>query len=163
MGAVHVHFAVANVVEPRPGKEGLAGGGIVRQGKGPARLERAAADEGLDDGKGAAAVVRERRLAAAAVVRGAALDREAVAAACRPGRHGAALRRVEQVVVALAGEVAAARGQGAVHVVVDVCRVGVVLGAERGRVAHLHVALGEGCHEAGEGGEGELHGGYVWM
>lgn len=156
MGAVHIHFAVADIVKPRPGKEGFAGGRVIRQRKRPASLERAPTDEGVQDCKCPAAVVRERRLAAAAVVRGAALDGEAVAAACGPGGDAAALGRVEERVVALAGEVAAAGREGAVHVVVDVCGVGVVLGAEGCRGAHLHVALGE-SEEAREGCEGEFH------
>lgn len=160
VGAVHVHFAVADVVEPGPGKDGLAGRRVVGQRKWPGRLERAAANVRLNGREGVAAVVRERDLAAAAIVRGAALDAKCVATSSAPRHDGAALRRVEQGVVALARKVGPVGGERVDHVVVNVGRVRVVLGAERRRARHLHVP-GRHRDEAQDGGQGErrkMHG-----
>lgn len=152
--AVHVHLAVANLVEPRPGKEGVTRGRIGGQGEAPFRGERAAADKGADDGEGGAGVVGQRDLARAAVVGGAALKRDAVGLAGGPVGHGPALVGVEEAVVALARVPGARVREGAVHVVVDAGGVGVVLGPEGRRGRHLHVGGGE----AREGeDEAELH------
>lgn len=89
-------------------------------------------------------------LAAAAVVSCASDDGEVVRAAGLPSGHGAALGRVVEGLVALAGVVGAVGGEGTGHVVVDGGGVLVVTGAEGGRVGHLHMGLGYG----GEQGQG---------
>lgn len=153
--AVHVHLAVANLVEPRPGKEGVAGGRVGGQGEVPFRGERAAADKGADDGEGGAGVVGQRDLARAALVGGAALERDAVGLAGGPVGHGPALVGVEQLVVALARVRGARVREGVVHVVVDAGGVGVVLGPEGRRRRHLHVGGGEA--REGEDDDAEMH------
>lgn len=155
MRAVHVHLAVANLVEPRPGKEGVARGRVGGQGEPPILGERASADKGADDGEGGAGVVGQRDLARAALVGGAALERDAVGLAGGPVGHGPALVGVEQLVVALARVRGARVREGVVHVVVDAGGVGVVLGPEGRRRRHLHVGGGEA--REGEDDEAELH------
>lgn len=167
--AVHVHLAVADVVEPGPGEDGVAAGGVLGDGEVPGGLEGAVAQVGLDDLPGGAAVVGQRGLAAAAAVGRRALDGEAVGLAGLPLGDGSASRGAEVAEEPLAGEVGAALGQRAVHAVVDLGGVRVVLGAEGGRVAHLHVSGGEGDHTEGGGGRGEresvlhLDGFWLWF
>ena len=152
--AVHVHLAVALPVEPGPGEEHLAGGRVAGQGEGVARVagDGAVADVRVDDLPGAATVVGDGGLAAAALVGGVAGDGHAVAAARGPRCDGLARGSAQELVGALAGEVIATRAQGRADVVVDVgASVGVVGGAEGGRALHLHVGVGHGSKAEGAG------------
>ena len=157
--AVHVHLAVADLVEPRPREEGLARGGVAGDLEGEGRVadDGAVADVRVDDLERLAAVEGERGLARAAVVGSAAGDGHAVRLAGSPVGDSLALRRVEEGVVALAREVAAAGAKRVLHVVVDARGVLVELGAQRRGVLHLHV----GRRQAQEGGSEDrkgLHG-----
>ena len=142
-GAVVVELAVARVVDPRPGKQNLVGArGVGGQGEGDVGVGGAGADLAEDDGEGLALVVRQRQLARAAVVRGAAHDLHRVLLARVPGGDGGARDGVVEVRErALAGE---GRGRvGAGDVGVDLAGldgVGVALVPERRRVRHVHVA-----------------------
>lgn len=80
--AVHVHFAIADEVEPSPGKQNGArrsevwDGKIIRQG------DRASSNHRLDDLEILAIVVRERKLARAPSVLCSADDGHVVLLAC---------------------------------------------------------------------------------
>lgn len=79
---------------------------------------------------------------------GAAGEGQLLRGTGRPGRYRGTLGRVEQGVVAFAGEVGAAGGERGGHAVVDVGGVGegVEFAAEGGRV---------GEHDVGGGADGE--------
>jgi hypothetical protein len=160
--AVHVHLTVANVVEPGPGEDGIAGRSIRGDSEGVGALAGggAVSDVRVDDVPGAASVVGERGLTAATAVVGTTVDGEALRRASSPLSSRLALRRTEEGVVTLAGEVVAARAQRASHAVVDVASgIGVVLGLEGSGRGHLHVGVRHG-NQAKEGGESlsSLHG-----
>lgn len=152
VGAVHVQLAVSEVVVPREGKQRTAGGRVVGQGEAPGGRERALPNVRVQDGPGAAAVVRQGDLARASVVGGGAGEGPVVRLAGLPGDDRLTLAGAEQRVVSLAGEVAAGLGQRVCHAVVDVGGEAVVAGAEWGRPDHLHVRLGNGG-EAEDGGD----------
>lgn len=108
--AIHVHFAVTNLVEPRPGKDSLAAGGVSGDGEvigGRARAGGAVTEEGVHHGPGIAFVVGQRGLAAATAVPGAAVDGEALLGAGGPIGYGLTLVGADEVDGAAAGEVAA--------------------------------------------------------
>jgi hypothetical protein len=161
-GTVHVHLAVANLVEPGPGEDGLAGGGVGGDGEVEAALalDGAVANVGVDGSEGGALVVGEGDLAAAALVGRAADDGHVVGLAGSKVGGGGTGRGAEEAVVTLAGEVTAADGGG--HVAVDVAGgVGVELGLEGSGEAHLHVGGGNGGQAGGgegDGLDGGLHG-----
>lgn len=156
-GAVHVHLAVTHVVEPSPGKESIARGCVSGDGEVPLALERAAANVRVDDLPRIALVEGERSLAAATIVSSRAGDGQALGLASLPVGYGSTLGGVIEGVVALARKVAARVAEWIRHAVVDVCGEGIELGAERRRVAHLHVGMGHGS-EAENGGNREgLH------
>jgi len=64
--AVHVHLAVANLVEPSPGKESGARWCVAGNGKVVVGSQWAGTDDALDHAKGLAVVVGKRDLAGAA-------------------------------------------------------------------------------------------------
>lgn len=88
-GTVHVHLAVARVVEPRPGEDGIAGLCFGGDGKVEAVVAAGGIDtpalDRLDHLERLAAVVRKRQLAGAAVVRRATSEAELLRASCGPG------------------------------------------------------------------------------
>ena len=144
-GAVHVHLAVADLVEPAPAKEGLTSRGVVGEGEVVAgvTLDRAVSDVRVDDGPSAATVVGQGGLAATTIVRGATGDGHAVRLTRSPGGDRLTLRSAHEVVVALAREVASITGERVGHGVVDVSGEVVELASERRRVLHLHVSGGK--------------------
>lgn len=127
--AVHVHLAVANLVEPGPGEGGLAGWEIVRDlesklsgavavwigGKVARGVGGAASDDGVDDFErallGGILVVGDAELAGATTVDGAAEEAQGLG---RAERHLGAAGRVVRTSLHLAWEVAAIAGQGRV-------------------------------------------------
>jgi len=58
-GAVHVHFAIANLVEPSPGEEGSTGRSVAGNGEVVIGSQWAATDNTLDDTESFAIIVRE--------------------------------------------------------------------------------------------------------
>ena len=133
-GAVHVHLAVAGVVEPGPGEDGIAGFGVGGDGEVEglvaARLVDAAALDRLDDLEGLSAVVRNRELAGTTFVRRAAGEAELLLAACRPGGRRRTSGSSEVLEVTLAGEVTSCSQERGGHAEVLVLRVLVQLRAE---------------------------------
>jgi hypothetical protein len=87
MGAVHVHFAVANLVEPAPGKKCLPCWGIRGNGKGVVGSQGAATLHGFNDSERLSSVVRERQLARATAVSSTAFQRHAVLLAAFVGSN----------------------------------------------------------------------------
>lgn len=144
-GAVHVHLAVANLVEPGPGEDDIARGGVRGDGEVEVGGTRggAVANVRVNDGPRAALVEGERGLAATTAVVGTTGDGHLVGSTGLVLGGGLARVGAEEGVVSLAGEVATAGGERGRHGVVDVAAgVGVGLGLEgRGR-SHFHVSLG---------------------
>lgn len=103
LGTVHVHLTVANEVEPRPSKQGLAGwcsGGDVEV---VGVLHGAATEIGVDDLEGLAVVVAEGDLAGSSFVAGVSSQSKVVLLTGLVGSNG-----LEWVLmVAFAGEVGA--------------------------------------------------------
>lgn len=110
-GAVHVHLALARLVEPCPGEDGFPALCLLwdLDFERLARAHGAGADEALDHFEGCAGVVGEGDLAGAAVVVGAGgvADAHGLDGAGGPGLDGGAFGGGEQLVVVLAGVVAA--------------------------------------------------------
>lgn len=105
VSAVHVHLAVADVVEPSPGKDGIARGGIVGESEVPVSLQRTVANVRVDGLPSAALIIGKGNLAASAVVGGASDETERVSASGVEVGNRDALGGVVELVVALAGEV----------------------------------------------------------
>ena len=166
-GTVHVDLAVADIVVPNPGEQGvLVGRGIGRQGEVElgVSVDGAAADVALDDGETLTAVDGDGSLAASTAMQGTTRGNgEVVRATRRPGRHGTASRRSQKAMVALARELG---GTSKIirHAVVHIPGGDgerVELALERRRVAHLLVSEDRAGHgqQAGEREERrELHG-----
>lgn len=160
--AVHVHLAVADLVEPGPGEDGVAGGSVVRQGEIVARVthDRTVTHVRVDNLPRVAAVEGQRSLATAAIMGSVARDGHLVRLARSPSHDRLSLGSADEVVVSLAGEVAAARIERRRHIVVDAGGVLVELGAEWGRIFQFHVGLAEGGKANNGSGEQRkgLHG-----
>lgn len=107
--AVHVHLAVTGLVEPGPGEEGIAAGGVSGDGEVVAVGEWAASHHGLDDLEGGASVEGEGDLARSTVVGGAAGEGELVGLASVVLSSGGS----SVLVVSLAREVRAWKGGSA--------------------------------------------------
>ena len=131
--AVHVHLAVAGVVEPGPGKDGLARLGVGGDGKVEAVLATFGFDattlDGLDDAEGLAAVKGHGELARATVVCGTIGQGNLLLGACGPGSSrvtGGTL--IEVGLVALARKVVATGGKRRGHIKVDGALVDFLVG-----------------------------------
>lgn len=127
---VHVHLAVAKVVEPSPGKDGITARGVRGDSNGVVRRRGrrgTVADDRLDDGESLTAVVRERGLARASSVLGTTLKGEVVVTSSVPLGDRGAGRSVEVAKETLAGEVGAVGVERGSHAVLDLSRVGVGL------------------------------------
>lgn len=161
-GAVHVHLAVTDLVEPSPGKQSITGRSVVGESKAVAGVthDRAVANVGVDSLPGVATIKGQRSLATAAVVGSTASDGHGVGLARSPGDNRLALRSTNELVVSLAGKVGARSREGRRHAVVDVGGELVELGAESRRVLHLHVSRAE-RGEAKKGGSGSGKGLHV--
>lgn len=85
MGAVHVHLAVSNLVEPGPREDGVSSRRVVGQGEAPGGLEGALADPRVEGLPGSALVVGQGDLAAASLVGGRAGEGQVVSASGLPG------------------------------------------------------------------------------
>jgi len=155
--AVHILLAVADLVVPGPGPDGDTLGSIVRDVVLVELGVGAVADDGVDDSEGLAAVVAQADLARAAAMGSRALDGEVDAGTRGPSVDDLASSSAHVDMVALAGVVGAVGGEGSGVRVVDVRGELVELGAERRRVADLHVGRGQlGAGEKGDksaGGE----------
>ena len=137
LGAVHVHLAVADLVEPCPGEEGLTGWSIGGDLELVLVIQRASTDHGVDDVEGLALVVGEGDLARATIVGSAALEFNLVLLTGLIVGHG-----FEGVVgVSLAGEIRPGGGQR-VGVGVVLLAVGILVqrAADRERLGHLDVS-----------------------
>lgn len=106
----------------------------------------------MNDLPGGSLVKGQRSLAGSSAVVGPASDGHLVALSGSPLSNGLAGGSSEVFVVALARVVGTGALEGRGHAVVDVAAsVLVELGAERGRVLHLHVSMSDGGH-ADDGG-----------
>lgn len=153
-GTVHVHFAVADLVEPSPGEESGAGRCVAGNGEVVVRSQRAGTDHALDDAEGLAVVVGERELARTAEVTGTAYDCDVVCGASFEGSGGAD-RSLS--VVSFAREVASVCFKRVgVRVVLEIVRCErVVLAVNGQRIVHLHMSNG-GSHKGEAGNEDVL-------
>lgn len=154
--AIHVELPVPHEILPAPSQQRRPPRRIPRHGEVVALLQRAPADHALDHAESPAVVVRQRDLAGAAVVGGAAGEGEGLLGARGVGR-GCADGAV--VLVALAGEVGTGGEERGCHAVVDlgvgdVLVGGIVFGADGVGLGHLHVRVGL-VEEEGEGGKEE--------
>lgn len=103
LSAVHVHFTVADLVEPTPGKQSLTRGSIRRDCELVLLVYGAASEDGVDNLEGLALVVRQRDLARTTLMSGTTSEFQRVAVT-----RVVVGSRVEWVVrVALAREVRA--------------------------------------------------------
>lgn len=160
--AVHVHLTVANQVEPRPSEDSVTIGHIVGDLEIVGRLQRAAANDGLDHMERGTVVVAEGQLARAATMSSGTSKGNVVGLSSLVLRNGA---EWGVGMVALAGEVRAWIGmsawmpevdaetepmtenrrtigiKGARHGIVNQAGIGfrVELAAERVGPAHLYV------------------------
>lgn len=147
--AVHVHLAIADLVEPGPGEQRISSWGIAGdvQVEFLAAAQGAATDVGVDNRPCAALIVGESSLAGSPVVGCSTLDREVGRAASIPGDDGFPFGGAQIRVVSLAGEVGAVSFKRRGYAVVDVGRpgvVGVVGGPEWGRELKRHVGVNSG-------------------
>lgn len=103
-GAVHVHFAIANLVEPSPGEKGSARWCVTGNGEVIAGSQGAASNDTLDDAESLAVVVGKRDLARSAEVSSAACDCDVV---CCASLEGSGCAEGALVLVTFAWEVRA--------------------------------------------------------
>ena len=153
-GAVHVHLTVTDLVEPSPSKDGITTRSVSGELEVEAGLasKGAVSDVGVDDLPGGSLVKRERSLARSPAMVGSASDGHLVALSGSPLGNGLAGGSSKVLVVTLARVVGTGALERRGHAVVDVAAsVLVELGAERRRVLHLHVSMGDGGH-TGDGG-----------
>lgn len=137
LGTVHVHFTVADLVEPAPGKQSLTRGSVRRDSELVLLVDGAATKDGVDNLEGLALVVRQGDLARTALVSGTTSELQRVAAA-----RLVIGSRIERVVrVALARKVRAISRQWVGVRVVLLAIVVLVEGTANGEgLAHLHVS-----------------------
>jgi len=128
-GAVHVHLAVAGVVEPRPCEDGVAIFGILGDGEVEALWAvlagiDAATFDRLDDFEGLAAIERQGKLAGATVVVifwiTTVCENDLLCRACGPSSSGITGRALTEIGgIAFAGEVGAVWFERGVVIKVD--------------------------------------------
>ena len=139
LGTVHVHLAVANLVEPGPGNEGLAIRSVRWDLEAVLFVDGASADDGVDNVEAITLVVGEGNLARTTLVSGTTGHLHLVGLALRVVRGG-----LEWVFgVSLAREVFTTGRQRIGVRVVLLARGIFVQGAANGqRLAQLHVCSG---------------------
>lgn len=138
-GTVHVHFAVADLVEPSPGEECGTGRCVAGNGEVVVRGQWAGADHALDDAEGLAIVVGERELTRTAEVSGTANDCDVV---CGASFEGSSSADRGLSVVSFAREVASVCVERAgVRVVLEIVRCErIVLAVDGQWIIHLHMS-----------------------
>lgn len=139
LGAVHVHLAVANLVEPRPSKESLTRWSVRGHGELVLLIDGTATQHGMDDMEVLALVVGEGDLARATPVRSTSLQLQVVGLSRAVVSGG-----VERVVSVALARVVGAIGRQGTGVRVVLLAFGILVqGAADGQgLAHLHVGSG---------------------
>ncbi|TQW01598.1 hypothetical protein IF2G_10892 [Cordyceps javanica] len=119
VSAVHIHFPIPELVEPRPREQSASCWYVTGQLELPCRRQRAVSN------------IRVHRACKAEIVRLSGL----------PAHHRCALLCIEQRMIALTREIASVGAERCRHVIVDIGRVRVEFGAEGWWPTHLHVPM----------------------